>query len=151
MNHAVVVDASVAIKWIVAEEFADQAEALLIDHASLPIVCPPPLASEVTNALYQRTHRSDPATHLTIDEAHDALVRFLAVGVELVSPPDLYERAFAFARTHRLPNVYDSLSIALAQVLEVDLWTDDRELLAAIGPAAPWVRWIRDYPVASNA
>lgn len=31
-------------------------------------------------------------------------------------------------------------------MLNVDLWTDDRVLLKALGPAAPWVRWIGEYP-----
>ena len=61
MNHAVVVDASVAVKWVLDEEFTEQARNLLRDSVRQPIVAPPHLTSEVTNALYQPTathHRS---------------------------------------------------------------------------------------------
>jgi predicted nucleic acid-binding protein len=147
MNHLVVVDASVAIKWLVEEEFSAQAEALLEDAAGRSIVGPLPLTSEVANALYQRTRRKDPATRLTPEEAERALAQFLRLRVRLVASDDLYQQGFAFARTHQLPNLYDSLYVVLAQMLGADLWTDDRVLLGAVGQAAPWVRPISDYPL----
>jgi predicted nucleic acid-binding protein len=146
MNQTLVVDASVAIKWVVAEEFSEQAEALLNAAASSAIVGPPALLTEVANALYQRTRRRDPETRLTEDEAEAALHRFLALGIQLVSSDALYQQAFAFARQHGLADIYDTLYVVLAERLSSDLWTDDRKLLAAVRASAPWVRWIKDYP-----
>jgi predicted nucleic acid-binding protein len=146
MNHTVVVDASVAIKWVVEEEFSEQAEALLSDAASSAIVGPPALITEVANALYQRTRRRDPKTRLTVEEAEAALARLLGLGIQLVSSDSLYPQAFAFARQHGLPDLYDTLYVVLAQRLGTDLWTDDRKLLDAVRHLAPWVRWIKDYP-----
>lgn len=142
MNRAVVVDASVAVKWVIDEEYTDRARALLTDSVSRSILGPPHLASEVTNAIYQRLRRRD----ITATEAGEALERFLAIGPELISPAGLYQQAYDFAQTHSLKNVYDSLYAVLALILELDLWTDDRVLLRALGPAAPWVRWIGEYP-----
>ncbi len=98
MNQIVVVDASAAIKWVVEEEFSEQAEALLNDAATSAIVGPPALITEVANALFQRARRRDPATRLTVDEAQAALDRFLALGIQLLSSDALYQEAFAFAR-----------------------------------------------------
>ena len=42
---------------------------------------------------------------------------------------------------------YDSLYVVLAQLLNVELWTADQRLLQMIGAAAPWVRFIGDYPL----
>ena len=81
-------------------------------------------------------------------EAEQALVRFLRFPIALLTPADLYQQAFAFARTHNLTNIYDSLYVVLAQTLGTELWTDDQALLRALGAAAPWVRSIRDYPLA---
>ena len=146
MNQILVVDASVAIKWVVAEEFSEQAEALLNDAASSAIVGPPALSTEVANALYQRTRRRDPKTRLTVGEAEAALARFLAIGIQLVSSEDLDQQAFAFARQQRLADIYDTLYVILAQRLSTELWTDDRKLLEAVRRIAPWVRWIKEYP-----
>ncbi len=145
---SIVVDASVAVRWAVAaEEFAAQAHALLHDtvEAGRALVGPPHLIGEVANALYQRVRSREPVRHLTDEEAREALDAFLAMAVELLAPAGLYERSWAFARAHNLPSIYDSLYVVLAQILGADLWTADRRLLAAVGPVAPWVRFIGDY------
>jgi predicted nucleic acid-binding protein len=147
MNQIVVVDASAAMKWVVEEEFSEQAEALLDDAVSSAIVGPPALITEVVNALYQRTRRRDPKTRLTGDEAEAAIARFLALGIQVVSSDTLYQQAFAFACQHGLPDIYDTLYVVLAERLGTELWTDDRKLLDAVRPIAPWVRWVGDYPL----
>ncbi len=83
---------------------------------------------------------------MTERESREALNDFLDLGVALLSPPQLYPRAFAFAGAHGLPSVYDAMYVVLAQTLGSELWTADQRLLSAIGQAAPWVRSIRDYP-----
>jgi predicted nucleic acid-binding protein len=145
----VAVDASVALKWVVtAEAFADLAQALYRDclAAGRRLVGPPHLTGEVTNALYQRVRTQNPDRQLTETEAREALSAFLALGVELLTTPDLYEQAFSFARAHTLPSVYDALYVVFAQTLGTELWTADQRLLAALDGAAPWVRFIGDYP-----
>ena len=49
------------------------------------------------------------------------------------------------ARAHGLGAIYDALYVVLAQRLDAELWTTDRNLINAVGRAAPWVRWIGDY------
>jgi predicted nucleic acid-binding protein len=148
MNHAVVVDASVALKWVLFEEFNDQARGLYEAalHAHRPFLVPPHFFSEVTSALYQRTRTREPARHLTEDEAHEAFTRFSRFHVQTAEPENLYERAFLFARDNRLPSLYDSLYVVLAQMMEVTLWTADQRLFSTASPVAPWVHWIGDYP-----
>jgi predicted nucleic acid-binding protein len=147
MNHAVVVDASVALKWVLFEEFNDQARALYEDalNARRPIFAPPHFLSEVTSALYQRTRTREPVRHLSEDEAHEALTRFSRFHVATSEPENLYGRAFVFARDNRLPSLYDSIYVVLAQMIDVKLWTADQRLFTTASPVAPWVRWIGDY------
>jgi predicted nucleic acid-binding protein len=147
MNHAVVVDASVALKWVLFEEFTHQARALyeaaLTAHR--PFLVPPHFFSEVTSGLYQRTRTREPARHLTEDEAHEAFTRFSRFQVQTAAPERLYERAFLFAREHRLASLYDSIYVVLAELMEIQLWTADQRLFATASPVAPWIRWIGDY------
>lgn len=145
MNHAVAVDASVAVKWVVAEDFTDRAQALLGNslRAARPLIAPPHFPGEVVNAIHRRTQRSEQP--LSPVRATQAVQEFLEYPVELLSPADLYWQAFTFAQTHALAAIYDSLYVVLAQLLEVELWTADERLLRALGDAAPWVRFIGDY------
>jgi predicted nucleic acid-binding protein len=84
---------------------------------------------------------------LTADEAEAALARLLDLGIQLSFSDTLYQQAFAYARQHGLPDVYDTLYVVLAHRLGTELWTDDRKLLDAVRHLAPWVRWIRDHPL----
>ena len=147
MNHAISVDASVAVKWVIAEEFTDRAQALLQDclQAARPVVAPPHFPGEVVNAVYRRTLRTEQP--LPPDQAAEAVQSFLAVPVELRAPPDLYGRAFSLAHRLSLPTISDTLYVVIAQILDVGLWTADERLRRALGNAAPWVRFIGDYPV----
>ncbi len=149
MNHALVVDASLAVKWVVKEEYSAEADALLRESAASDqaIMGPPHLLAEVANAVYQRVRTTDPDKHLTIDEAGAALAQFNTIGIQLSSPPELGPGVARFALMHQLPVVYDALYVVLAQLIDAELWTSDRKLIGLIGRAAPWVRYIGDYPV----
>jgi predicted nucleic acid-binding protein len=150
MNQpSLAVDASVAVKWVLHEEYTDRAQALLgvTIRNGRPPVGPPHLLAETINAMYRRRLRVDPATRITDEEADQALADLLAIPIQLLAPTGLYARAFAFARTHQLATIYDSLYVVCAEMLGIELWTADRRLLDAVGAAAPWVRSIADYPL----
>ena len=59
MTTTVVVDASVAVKWLVEEDYSRQADELLAawDSENARIAGPHLLPVEVSNALYQRVRR----------------------------------------------------------------------------------------------
>src|SRR5437763_14661 len=96
----IVVDATVAVKWVIDEDFTNEARALLQDSHTQrrPLVGPPLLITEVVSILYQRLRSQDPERHLTNEEAERALTGFLAIPIQLLAPEGLYERGFALAR-----------------------------------------------------
>lgn len=145
MNPVIVVDASVSLKWVLAEEHAVQAQALLAQchREGLRIAVPPHLLSEVGNALYQRLRRR----HLTSEEAVEAYTTFLQLPLDVLRPAQLYEQSFSFAQTYQLPSVYDSLYVVLAHQLGTTLWTADQRLLNTVGSRVPWVQSIAAYPL----
>ena len=128
----VVIDASVAIKRLIREEFSAQARALFDRsvRGGQPLAAPLVLPSEVTNALFQRARRQE--NSISVEDAEQALSLFLRLAIQLVAPEELYLRAFAFARTN--------------QLLGVEFWTADQTLLRNLGSTAPWAHWIGDYP-----
>jgi predicted nucleic acid-binding protein len=143
------VDSSVAAKWIFEEEYQVEAEAIYQEAlaASDTIVAPPLLPIEITNIVRQRMRRAkgpgDPL--LSLPEARQHLGAFLAFSIQLVSPPELHQRALELSSAFDLPATYDSHYLALAQVLGCDFWTADRNLISAVGTKLPFVRWIGDY------
>ena len=44
-------------------------------------------------------------------------------------------------------SAYDSVYVVLADMLEAELWTDDRRLLNSVEGVAHAVRWVGDYPL----
>ncbi len=65
-----VVDASVVVKWIVTEEWSDEASTLL--EANAILIAPELLFAEVSNALWTMRHRGDIEPE-DLAEATDAL------------------------------------------------------------------------------
>jgi predicted nucleic acid-binding protein len=145
----VVVDANVAVKWVIDETDSDRAQRLFDDtiHSQNDLIGPPMFISEVISIIYQRRRSRDPNRQMNEAEAEAAMRDFLAFSLLVMAPDGLYERAFIFAREHGLTNTYDSLYVVLAQMLGIEMWTDDQALLRALGTSAPWVRSIGDYPL----
>ena len=139
-----VVDASVAIKWVVKmEPYRDLARQLLHDarRNGIVLIGPPLLEYEVESVLQRRLHCGlAPAT--TVDASLQA---FYAVGVRIVTHPDLVRRAREIARQCNQERIYDSLYAALAELRGCEFWTADRLFYEAVKMALPFVRYLPDY------
>lgn len=123
MNGSLVVDASVMVKWFIAEEEPGVAEALalLTDHArARTILAAPEHAQlEVVNVLLHRG--------LDADGLSDAAGRLVAARIEWARLGDLLADAAALAPAHGL-TLYDAAYAALARGLDAELVTADRRL-----------------------
>jgi predicted nucleic acid-binding protein len=123
--RALVVDASVAIKWLVLEDMSDVAKELSVtgDH----LVAPRLIMTEVANALARKTiqgmlTRQEAKSHL------DALPRFLP---ELMDVDELIEPAFENACALRHP-IYDLIYLEAARTIDGQLVTADLRFAAKI-------------------
>jgi predicted nucleic acid-binding protein len=119
----VIIDASVALKWVVDEKGSEAAAAL----AGTSLSAPDLLLVECANALWAKTRRGE----LTPDEARER-VRVLARSpVRLVPLPDLVPAAAELAEELTHP-VYDCLYLALAIRHRSPLITADRRFVEAV-------------------
>ena len=114
----IVVDASVAIKWIFEEEFSAEARALL-DEPDVPIA-PALLLMEAGSALWRRRRRGE----LTSDEVQRLFDVFLDVPIGFVDEAALVGPALDLALALDHP-IYDCLYLALALREDVLLATAD--------------------------
>ena len=148
MNGLVVVDASLAFKWLVSEEQSDKARAISRvwadegTQAAAPYLMP----VEVANALHRRVVRGE----LTVENAVRLLEHLLASGIELRDEPGLHARALQLASHLGQGAVYDAHYLALAETLGCDFWTADERFYRAVSSVAPKVRWIGEFAVPDN-
>lgn len=140
MNGYVVVDASLAFKWLVREIYTAEANDLgrLWNSQGTRIAAPYFMPVEVTNALHQRVTRGE----LTLEAAAQGMEGLLSSGLELHQPPHLYGRALELASRLRQGAAYDAHYLALAETLGCELWTADAQFYRVASPVTVSVRWI---------
>jgi predicted nucleic acid-binding protein len=128
-----VVDASVAVKWVVPEPSSAAARALLGAgrRGEADLIAPDLFVSEVANVIWKWGRRHP---EIAADAVRATLAALLRVLPELVSSESLAQQALELARTFDYPT-YDCLYVALALRDEATLVTADRRLLRTLGPA----------------
>lgn len=126
-----VVDASVALKWFLADE-QNGAQALRIVERGEALAAPDLLVAEVCNAGW-RLLRSGRIARVQFDNIPTALPRYFA---ELCGIVALAPRAAAIAAQLDHP-IYDCFYLALAEARQSLMVTADARLLARLA-GSPW-------------
>jgi predicted nucleic acid-binding protein len=121
--EAAIVDASVAVKWLVQEPGSEQAR--LLSRARLE--APDLLPVECANILWKKVRVRD----LSREEALARLQLLLQAPVSLAVSRILLEPAIEISFDLRHP-VYDCVYLALALQRQVPLVTADERLVAAV-------------------
>ncbi len=116
-----IIDASVAFKWLVEEEHSAEAIALLAEDR---LFAPALIVSEVGNALWKQITRGELQD---VDGAAEMLGRLPEL-LTLVEDRTLASRALTLAHAFDHP-LYDCLYLALAEVRDEALVTADERLL----------------------
>jgi predicted nucleic acid-binding protein len=120
-----IVDASVALKWVVPEPLSDRAAKLA--EAGAPLLAPEVLVVEAANVLWRKTRRRE----LTSAEATRALALLDESGLDLQPVRPLVPRALELARILEHP-VYDCVYLTLAERERLPLVSSDGRFLDAI-------------------
>ena len=145
MSNVVMVDASLALKWVLAEPDSHSAVILLNQWTDegISIIAPALFTYEVTNTLYRQVV----AGKLAYEEAKQGLTDLFSIGVLLKF--SLYEnistQAMEFAHQLNLPATYDAHYLALALHENCEYWTADKRLWNIVKGRFDWVRWFSDY------
>lgn len=141
-------DASIAIKWAIANEpWREPALALLQDAgtAGTVLIAPSLYLAEVDSVIRKRAYLGS-LTPAEVAQAHAIL------DVAPVVPMDmgpLRPRARSIAEQLNQRLVYDSLYAALAEARGCEFWTADEDFYKKARRSLPYVRLLPDYPVPS--
>lgn len=137
MAPLTVIDASVAIKWVLHEPGREDSLQLLDAYESslLTLIAPVLLLIEVGNVLSKRCRRKE----LTAAQVRDAYRIFQLRVPVLIDVREQMSSAFELSLAHQIP-VYDCLYLALAIDRRCDLVTADKRFHSAVAGAYPFVR-----------
>jgi predicted nucleic acid-binding protein len=139
----VVLDASVIVKWILADrsEESDSLQALdilqLIKEARLTVVQPPHWLAEVASVI----------TRLAPERARQTIALLHALEFPVVAEPDVYQRACEIALSLKL-HLFDALyhAVALTEPGAVFVTADERYFRKAQGLGR--IMRLKDYRMA---
>jgi predicted nucleic acid-binding protein len=140
VSGAVVVDASLAVKWVLAESYTFEARSLLVDweRQSVLRLVPALFASEIAAPLLRRCQQGVLSLALAEQAVQDLL------SAVMVRPLDalLAVRALQIADALQQRRAYDSLYLAMAEHEHCELWTADERLWNGARTTFPWVHWV---------
>lgn len=139
MNNSltVCVDANIVVRLLLFAEDEIQTLWKNWETAGTHLVAPSLLHYEVVNSLYQyqKYGKISPAS------LERSLQAALVLPVELYDDDHIHRRAMQLAAQYGLPAAYDAHYLALAEWLEIDLWTADMRLVNSLKPhKLTWVK-----------
>lgn len=103
------------------------------------MVAPTFLYYEVTNGLYQQQKYK----YLSPETIWQSLELALELPIHLVNEANLHQRAREIAMQYNLPATYDAHYLALAEWMDIELWTADMRLINTLKPfKLGWVKGI---------
>lgn len=135
-----VVDASVAVKWILPEDDTPRALRIQEEYQDerLDVVAPYLVVSEVANVLWKRERRGD----LSAAQARRSFMQFLHDSPILLDSSSVSSSALGLALAHHRP-FYDCLYLAWALEQRCDLITADERFFHALNPTFPQIRLLK--------
>jgi len=130
VTTVLVVDASIALKWVMTEAGSDEASLLLADMVDrdLSLVAPEHLLGEIGNGLRKRVAQGA----LSADDALAAMEAIAALDLELVGGSERWFRSLSAALQWEV-TTYDALYVLLAVDLDAELITADVRLAESAG------------------
>lgn len=133
-------DASLLLKLVLPESDRPQVRRLWDQWADRrEVICAPWLfLFEVHSVLRQNVTRGV----LSAGEGKAAWALVQGLGIQIRHEEGLWDLAWALAQEYQRPTTYDMTYLALAQILDCDLWTADRRLVLALGGREPRVRTV---------
>jgi predicted nucleic acid-binding protein len=126
----VVVDSSLALKWVLPEDKSTEARDLLAEWARSQVqpIVPSWFSCEIANVLYQFVKQGS-LTVAVAQQFHRVIMSQVKVAPD---EPALGERAIELAHAIRHRGSYDTQYLALAEWANCELWTADDKFWRAL-------------------
>ena len=140
-SETVCIDASIVLRYVLMPDDAPVKtvwQTWVKDEINL--VAPSLLFYEVTNGLYQQQRNK----YLSPETIWKTLELSLDLPITLVNEKNLHLRAREIAMQYKLPATYDAHYLALAEWMDIELWTADMRLVKAVQSfELDWVKGVK--------
>ena len=137
-SSTVCIDASVVLRYVLLPDDAPIKkvwQSWVSNETDL--VAPSLLFYEVTNGLYQQEKNK----YLSPETIWKSLEYSLDLPITLVNEKNLHLRAREIAIQYNLPATYDAHYLALAEWMDIELWTADMRLVKVMKPFG--LKWVK--------
>jgi len=143
VSSTVCIDASLALMWLLPVQESDKADALRMNwyKHDTRLVTPPLFHAEVTSVLRLRVHNKQ----ITVSEGEEVFRYYEELGIETYDHPSITRTAWNLARRYNLSRTYDAQYLAVAELLDCQMWTNDRKLINSVNPKSRHLRWVGEF------
>lgn len=142
MNDRVCIDASLALTWLLPAEQDEIADVLQQqwNKDGVEIISAPLFHAEVTSVLREQVYFK----RLPPEEGEEAFLAYLEIGVKSIDSLEIQEMAWELAKRFNLPRTYDMQYLAVAELRDCELWTNDKRLVNSLQDKASRIKWVGD-------
>ncbi|AKX93012.1 hypothetical protein MTHERMOG20_22880 [Moorella thermoacetica] len=143
----VCVDACLVVKLVINEPDSALADALFAwwQEQGVQLIAPVFCPVEIDSVIRRRTVITTPEERLTPEQAEIAFEAVQAIPLKTISVPGQRRRGWELAKELKLPVVYDSHYLALAELRNCDFWTSDARLYNNVKGRLPYVHLLSEF------
>lgn len=143
MRGRVCIDASLALTWLLPAEQNEATDALRRewDKEGMELIAAPLFHAEVTSVLREQVYFRS----LLPEEGEEAFSSYLDIGVRSVDDPEVQKKAWELAKKFNLPRTYDMQYLAVAELENCELWTNDKRLANSLQGKVERIRWVGEH------
>ncbi len=144
MSFSVCVDASVALDWLLPSQKNETIDRLwqYWKDSGVRLLTPPLFHAEVTSAIRQHVFFK----RLLPEEGELVFHEYLSMSLNTINNTSITRIAWELARSYNLPRTYDMQYLAVAELMDCELWTSDRRLINALLGRTKRIRWVGEDP-----
>ncbi len=150
MNSTVCIDASLALMWLLSAEQNEAANTLRREwyKNDIQIITASLFHAEVTSVLREQVYFN----RLPPEEGEQAFLAYLEIGVKSIDSPGIQEVAWELAKKFNLPRTYAMQYLAVAELNDCELWTNDKRLINSLQGKVSRIKWVGEYnPIGHGA
>ncbi|MCL0091942.1 type II toxin-antitoxin system VapC family toxin [Dehalococcoidales bacterium] len=143
MKGRVCIDASLALTWLLPAERNEASDALRRewDEKGMELIVAPLFHAEVTSVLREQVY----FRRLLPEEGEEVFSIYLDIGVRSIDNSEVQKKAWELAKKFNLPRTYDMQYLAVAELEDCELWTNDKRLAHSLQGKVNRIRWVGEY------
>ena len=142
MDDNVCIDASLALAWLLPAERNNTIDALFSEwnRKGVRLLTASLFHAEVTSTIRKQVYFKK----LQPEQGEHLFTLYLRMEIESIGEQEVYNRAWELAKRFNLPTTYDTQYLAVAELRDCELWTNDSRFINSLRGKAPRLKFAAD-------